>query len=220
MLLPDVTGQSGRAVDAQIPQPSPIAPSRVNAGSKATPGPLTQAERDQFVFRQLTAPSHLIGYSAGALSKMANPPGSGSTYYPKEWRVGGEGFGRNFGDQAAKDQAKHIAKYASGALLREDPRYYPSESGNIGLRAMHAVMFTLVDRSNGGAPRLALSNLVGAAAGGYVGDAYLPAGFRNQAHATQRSLVNLGGLAGENVLAEFKPEIRQALLKLHLPFVK
>ncbi len=181
---------------AQTSQPSPIAPSRVNGGSKATPGPLTQAERTQYVLRQLAAPEHLFGYSASALFHMANPPGRGSTYYPKQWRVGGPGFGRNFGDAAAEDQTKHVGKYVSGALLREDPRYYPSADSNVGRRAMHAVLFTLVDRSNDGARRPAISNLVGAAAGGYVGDAYLPPGFRNQAHATQRSLVNLGDLRG------------------------
>ncbi len=203
-----------------VQQPSGIAPSRVNAGSKATPGPLTQAERTQYVLRQLAAPEHVFGYSASALFHMANPPGNGSTYYPKQWRVGGPGFGRNFGDAAAEDQTKHVGKYVSGAVLREDPRYYPSADSNLGKRAMHAVLFTLVDRSNDGARRPAISNLVGAAAGGYVGDAYLPPGFRNQAHATQRSLVNLAGFAGENVAAEFKPEIREVLLKLHLPFVR
>jgi len=205
---------------AQTSQPSPVAPSRVNPGSKATPGPLTQAERTQYVLRQLAAPEHLFGYSASALYHMADPPGNGSTYYPKQWRVGGPGFGRNFGDAAAEDQTKHVGKYVSGAVLREDPRYYPSADSKVARRAMHAVLFTLVDRSNDGARRPAISNLVGAAAGGYVGDAYLPPGFRNQAHATQRSLVNLAGFAGENVAAEFKPEIRELLRRLHWPFVK
>lgn len=205
---------------AQVPQPSAIAPSRVNPGSKATPGPLSQAERTQYVLRQLSAPEHLFGYSTSALFRMASPPGHGSTYYPKQWRVGGPGFGRNFGDAAAADQTKHVGKYVSGAVLREDPRYYPSLSSNLAVRAKDAILFTLVDRSNDGARRPAISNFVGAAAGGYVGDAYLPPGFRNQAHATQRSLVNLAGFAGENVAAEFKPEIREALRKLHLPFVK
>jgi len=220
-----VRGDSGQSsslasLPAQTSQPSPIAPSRVNAGSKATPGPMTQAERTQYVLRQLAAPEHVFGYSASALFHMASPPGSRSTYYPRRWRVGGPGFGRNFGDAAAEDQTKHVGKYVSGAVLREDPRYYPSADSNVGRRAMHAVMFTLIDRSNEGARRPAISNLVGAAAGGYVGDAYLPPGFRNQAHATQRSLVNLAGFAGENVAAEFKPEIREVLRKLHLPFVK
>ena len=209
----------GPAQDSQTPQPSPIAPSRINAGSRAAPGPLTQAERNQYVVRQLIAPEHIFGYSASALYHMANPPGRGSTYYPKEWRVGGPGFGRNFGDSAAQDQTKHVGKYVSGALLREDPRYYPSASTSLLRRAEYAVLFTLVDRSNDGERRPAFSNLVGAAAGAYVGDAYLPPGFRNQAHATKRALLNLAGFAGENGLAEFKPEIREGLRRLHLPFV-
>lgn len=200
-------------------QPSPIAPSRLNPGSAAAPGPLTQAERNQYVVRQLIAPEHIFGYSASALYHMANPPGRGSTYYPKEWRVGGPGFGRNFGDSAAQDETKHVGKYVSGALLREDPRYYPSASTSLVRRAEYAVLFTLVDRSNDGERRPAFSNLVGAAAGAYVGDAYLPPGFRNQAHATQRALLNLAGFAGENGLAEFKPEIREGLRRLHVPFV-
>ena len=201
-------------------QPSPIAPSRINAGSRAAPGPLTQAERNQYVVRQLIAPEHIFGYSTSALYHMANPPGRGSTYYPKEWRVGGPGFGRNFGDAAAQDETKHVGKYVSGALFREDPRYYPSESTSLLRRAEDAILFTLVDRSNDGERRPAFSNLVGAAAGAYVGNAYLPPGFRNQTHATQRALLNMAGFAGENGLAEFKPEIREGLRLLHLPFVK
>jgi hypothetical protein len=53
----------------------------------------------------------------------------------------------------------------------------------------------------------ALSNFVGAAAGGFVGNAYLPSGFNNLTHAGQRATLRLGFAAGGNLFREFAPQM-------------
>jgi hypothetical protein len=149
----------------------------------------------------LTAPAFRAGL------RMANPPGKGATQYPPEWRQGAEAFGRNYGDTFAERVSFQTARFVTGAITREDPRYVPSSRQNVLARSLHALSFTLVDRSDSGHPMPALSNFVGAAAGGFVGNAYLPSGFNNVTHAGQRATLRFGFAAGGNLFREFAPQM-------------
>jgi hypothetical protein len=148
-----------------------------------------------------TAPAFRAGL------RMANPPGKGTTSYPPEWRQGAEAFGRNYGDAFAERISFQTARFVTGAIIREDPRYVPSSSHNILARSIHAVGFTFVDRSDSGHRMPALSNFVGAAAGGFVGNSYLPAGFNDVTHAGQRATLRFGFAVGGNLFREFAPQI-------------
>jgi hypothetical protein len=64
-----------------------------------------------------------------------------------------------------------------------------------------------VDRSNSGHPMPAISNFVGAAAGGFVGNAYLPAGFNDVTHGGQRASLRFGFAAAGNLFREFAPQM-------------
>lgn len=139
--------------------------------------------------------------------RMANPPGKGPDRYPDEWRQGPEGFGRNYGDAFAARVSTHTAQFVTGMLTRENPGYMPSTSGHFLVRSSHAVVFTFIDRSDSGRRLPALSNLAGAAAGGFVGNAYLPDGFRDLTHAGQRAVFQFGMLAGGNLFREFAPQM-------------
>lgn len=152
-------------------------------------------------------PAALVGPAFRAGIRMANPPGRGTTLYPREWTQGGEAFGRNYGDAVAERTSFNTARFVSGVILREDPRYVPSNSRNVFARSLRAVSFTFVDRSDSGHCRLALSSFVGAAAGGFVGNAYLPAGFNDLTHAGQRSTLQFGFVAGGNLFREFAPQM-------------
>lgn len=54
--------------------------------------------------------------------RMANPPGTGATRYPPEWRQGAEAFGRNYGEAFAQRVTFQTARFATGVITREDPR--------------------------------------------------------------------------------------------------
>lgn len=149
----------------------------------------------------LTAPAFRAGL------RMANPPGKGATQYPAEWRQGAEAFGRNYGDAFAERTSFQTARFVTGIIAREDPRYFPSDSHNIVARSLHALSFTFVDRSDSGHPMPAVSNFVGAAAGGFVGNAYLPAGFNDVTHAGQRTTIRFAFAAGGNLFREFAPQM-------------
>ena len=147
--------------------------------------------------------------------RMANPPSN----YPHEWHAGAEAYGRLYGDSFARTGAESLGRFSASVLLHEDPRYRRSESTSVPGRLAHALAFTVVDRTDGGHSTLAISNFTGAAASGFIGNAYLPPGFDNLTHAGQRSTIAFGGMAGQNVLAEFSPELRHALRKIHVPHI-
>jgi hypothetical protein len=149
----------------------------------------------------LTAPAFRAGI------RMANPPGKGATQYPPEWRQGAEAFGRNYGDAVAQRVTFQTARFATGVITHEDPRYIPSSSHNVLARSLHALTFTFVDRSDSGRAMPAFSNFVGATAAGFVGNAYLPPGFNNATHAGQRATLQFGFTAAGNLFREFAPQM-------------
>ena len=53
----------------------------------------------------------------------------------------------------------------------------------------------------------AFSNFVGAAAGGFVGNTYLPTGFNDFTDAGQRAAVRFWMIAAGNLFREFAPQM-------------
>jgi hypothetical protein len=147
--------------------------------------------------------------------EMAHPP----TNYPPEWRQGVAGFARNYGDFMTSWTAVQGGKFVVAAATHEDPRYSPSTRTGLVPRSLHALKFVFIDHSDSGKDRLALSNFAGAAAGGFVGNAYLPDGYNDASHAYTRSALALSGYLTSNLAGEFHPEIVRIARKLHIPFV-
>ena len=139
--------------------------------------------------------------------RMANPPGSGPSRYPDEWRQGAAAFGRNYGDAFAMRISTHTAQFLAGTLTREDLHYTPSSSQHFFMRTSHALAFTFVDRSESGRCMPAFSNFAGAAAGGWVGNAYLPDGFTDLTHAGQRAEFQFGMMAAGNLFRYCAPQM-------------
>jgi len=188
------------SAEAADPAPAPIAHAG-NAGI-GLDGKFGYYMSETFLnVSALTAPAFRAGL------RMANPPGKGPTLYPPEWRQGAEAFGRNYGDAVAERVSFQTARFVTGVIVREDPRYVPSTSRNVLARSLHALSFTFVDRSDSGHPMPALSNFAGAAAGGFIGSAYLPAGFNNVTHSGQRATIRFGFAAGGNLFREFAPQM-------------
>uniref|UniRef100_E6QL28 Uncharacterized protein n=1 Tax=mine drainage metagenome TaxID=410659 RepID=E6QL28_9ZZZZ len=95
--------------------------------------------------------------------------------------------------------------------LGEDPRYWPSRRGNAMRRGAHAAMFTLFDQRNSGRRRhaVAVSNFVAAVTAASLANTWQPAQFQNSTHLAQRTLTSFAGIAGGNLAAEFRPEMKR-----------
>ena len=150
-------------------------------------------------------------FSAGI--SMANPKSG----YPRDWKDGGEAFGRLYGNALAQQTSKRTATFITDALLHEDPRYLPAEPGaNVGSRFVHAIAFTFVDKNDVGGNTFAFANFAGAAAGGFVGMAYLPNGYGDASHALDRAGSEFLGTVASNVVREFAPSWAPVVQKIHI----
>lgn len=174
--------------------------------------PMEASDKFKYYVEPTFGPRGLFTTAFGAGLRMANPPRN----YPREWHSGAEAYGRLYGDQFARKGALSIAQFSTSVLLHEDSRYRRSESSFFPSRLAHALIFTLVDRTDSGHSTVAISNFTGAAANGFIGNAYLPTGFDNLTHAGQRSAIAFGTIAGQNVLQEFAPELGKVLQKFHV----
>jgi hypothetical protein len=169
---------------------------------------------DKFIIyaHQTFGPPAVIFPAFAAGMAMANPRKN----YPREWKDGAGAFGRQYGDSIAMATSERTARFFTGVALHEDPRYVPSNSKNPLARTMHAVAFTFIDKTDSGRNTIALSNFAGAAAGGFVGGAYLPHGYNDLTHAEQRMTVQFASIAIQNIAAEFQPQWGPIVRKLHI----
>ena len=182
-------------------------PDSTQALGASPQSPGVESKFDYYVTETYLNPSVFTAPAFRAGIRMANPPGKGLTKYPPEWRQGAEAFGRNYGDAFAQRVTFETARFATGVITREDPRYHPSTSHNVLSRSFHAIGYTFIDRSDSGHAMPAFSNFVGAAAAGFVGDAYLPSGYNNATHAGQRATLQFGMTAAGNLFREFAPQM-------------
>lgn len=182
-------------------------PDTTQAFGASPQSPSMESKFNYYVTETYLNPSTFTAPAFRAGIRMANPPGKGLTKYPPEWRQGAEAFGRNYGDAFAQRVTFQTARFATGVITREDPRYYPSSSHNVLSRSFHAITYTFIDRSDSGHAMPAFSNFVGAAAAGFVGNAYLPSGYNNATHAGQRATLQFGMTAAGNLFREFAPQM-------------
>jgi hypothetical protein len=206
--------------DAPSPSPTPQQSSQSNIPFLSPRfnqphQPMDTGNKFKYLVEPAFGPRSFLTNAFSTGIRMANPP----SHYPHVWRAGGEAFGRNYGDSFARTGAESVGRFSAAVLLHEDPRYRRSESTFFPIRLGHAFVFTFVDRTDGGHLTVAISNFTGAAASGFIGNAYLPPGFDNLTHAGQRSAIAFGGMAAQNVLQEFAPELSQFLKKIHLPHI-
>jgi hypothetical protein len=209
----------------------PDAPRAQDQGSPSSPSSIPQDQNSALLFlpvkssrslsfgdkftiytHQTFGPPAVIFPAFTAAMGMANP----RKHYPREWRDGGEGFGRLYGDSIAMVTSQRTARFLTAAALHEDTRYVRSTSKNPLARTAHALAFTLIDKTDSGRNTIAFSNFAGAAAGGFVGNAYLPHGYNDLTHAEQRMAFQFTSIAIQNIAAEFQPQWGPIVRKLRI----
>jgi hypothetical protein len=178
----------------------------------ATSQRLSFSDKFTIYTHQTFGPPALILPAFGAGMGMANP----ISHYPREWKDGAGAFGRLYGDSIATVTSQRTARFLTGAALHEDPRYVRSTSKNPLMRTAHALAFTFIDKTDSGRNTIAFSNFAGAAAGGFVGRAYLPRGYNDLTHAEQRMTMHFTSIAVQNIAAEFQPQWGPIVRKLRI----
>lgn len=174
---------------------------------------LTAHDKWEIYYHKTYSPAAIIYPLFGAGITMANPKKG----YPREWQDGMGAFGRNYGNSIAERTARSTADLGTQVLFHEDPRYQRSGSTNSLARVGHALIWTVVDKSDSGHRTFAMSTFTSAAAGGFVGMAYLPDGYNDVTHAEQRMAMGIEGRVVSNLLTEFEPVWGPWAAKLRIP---
>ncbi len=206
--LPDAPS----ATLAAPPVPEPVAGDAIYAPAAVGPDS-TKTKIETYVVLTF-GPRAVVSPAFVAAFRMAKPP----QYFPNDWKHGAEAFGRNYGEDLGSKVALETGRYGTAILLHEDFRYRRSFTATGFGRLVHAVGYTFVDQSDSGHERLAVSNFVGAAAGGFTAAAILPDGYNSVGNGAKDSAARFGGLVFSNVAREYSPDIERVVRKLHVPF--
>jgi hypothetical protein len=214
--LPDAPMPQDQAQDQSPPTPA-VPETHLNQFPVLPPGltrsPLTIQDKLRIYDHKAFGPPAVILPAFGAGLGMLNPPSK----YPKEWKGGAGAFGRNYGYRVADRTSRITAQFLTSALLHEDPRYLRSTSANPFVRTVHALVFTIFDKTDSGRTTFAASNLASAAAGGFVGMGILPDGYNDVTHAEQRMASEFLQIGIGNVITEFEPQWGPWAKKLRIP---
>jgi hypothetical protein len=214
--LPDAPMPQEQAEDQSAPSPADSG-THLNPfptlSPRLTRAPLTIQNKFLIYAHKTFGPPAVILPGFGAGLGMLNPPSK----YPKEWKDGAVAFGRNYGYRVADHTSRNTAQFLTGTLLHEDPRYLRSTSSNAFVRTVHALAFTIFDKTDSGRTTFAASNFASAAAGGFVGMGILPDGYNDVTHAEQHMAGEFLQIGIGNVLTEFEPQWGPWAKKLRIP---
>src|SRR5437764_6933371 len=97
-------------------------------------------------------------------------------HVPAEWGSGLAGFGRRYASAVGQHLVNASVHYGVAKALREDLKYYPSDTSGFGPRVKHALISTVwVRKTNRDSQTVAVSRFSGALAGGFVSKTWQPA---------------------------------------------
>ncbi len=149
-------------------------------------------------------------YGPGALLSMAAASGYNQwRNSPPAWGQGMEGFGRRYASRAGQSTVNNSIRFGIGAALREDPRYFPSESKSLLPRIGHALVSTFVTRTDSGGRAFAVSRVAGTLGSSFIANAWQPAGEDGASNALGRVGITVAVDAGMNLLQEFTPDLKR-----------
>jgi hypothetical protein len=115
-----------------------------------------------------------------------------------------------------KESSAFFSKYLYPALLKQDPRYYPSSSRSFLGRVTYAASRVLITRNDSGKTTLNTSYFLGVLTSVAISTAYRPYWTRSTSATFKNLGSTIGSDAGINLLHEFGPGIRQ-MVKGHAP---
>jgi hypothetical protein len=118
-----------------------------------------------------------------------------------------------------KESGAFFSKYLYPALLKQDPRYYPSNSGNFLGRVTYAASRILITRNDSGERTLNTSYFLGVLTSVAISTAYRPYWTRSTSATFETFGSTIGSDAGINLLHEFEPSIRHIVKRRAPKFV-
>jgi len=166
--------------------------------------PITNSERFSLFVKRSFGPAALGKNAANSALKTR-------LHMPKEWDRGWNGFSHRFGTHLVRSTSGNAVEMAISYALRDDTRYFRSDSAGVGKRIGHAVASTFVTRTRSGGRMPAVSRFAGIVAGSFIVNPMMPPGRDKWDNALKRSAVSVGTRSFWNIFNEFWPDIRKKL---------
>lgn len=132
---------------------------------------------------------------------------------PPEWGTGAEGFGKALAFKYLDRLSSHTIEFGVGALIGEDPRYFPSTNKAFWARVGHAVKASFFGHVEGGGERFAFARFAGAYGSAALSNLWLPSGSGGLGHTFGKGTKSIGEDIGSNLFKEFWPDIKHKFLK-------
>lgn len=173
-----------------------IVPNFYSAYDWNTP-PLNTRQKYALAFRSEIDPITFAGAAAlaGAEEYQGIYPGFGTGF---------SGFGKRFAAQYTNDfSSRMIGSAVLPALFHQDPRYFYKGTGSVRSRALYAIKSAFICRGDNGHDEFDFSHIGGDFAAGTLANLYYPEKNEGVGLVFVNGLVEIGGMAGTNLLREF-----------------
>ncbi len=132
---------------------------------------------------------------------------------PTEWGQGGSGYGKRLGSSAASSGIRGVLAFSLDSTLRQDPRYFRSNSTGIRRRVGHALRGTILTRTDSGGETLSAWRLGSAYGAAFISNQWHPDRLNTVRRGFANGSASLGFDAAKNVALEFWPDIRRKILR-------
>lgn len=125
-------------------------------------------------------------------------------------------FGQRFGAAVLREASmRFFSDSLLPALTHEDPRYFRKAHGGVVKRGLYAAEQVFVVRRDNGIQGANYSDILGHLAASALTPTYYPAPSANGRVVATTWAISLAGEAGDNLLAEFWPDVRDVILHRH-----
>lgn len=190
------------AAPAAAEQRQPVAQSwgrHFNTVDRGTWRPLTGEERWRIYWRATYASPGTIFRAAGpALADQLN-------HRPETWPQGMEGYSRRLANRFARFALQDSMSHAASAALGYEVRYVRCGCKGFWPRFGHALMWNFLTLDRNGSTVVNAPRIGSAFAAEFIGNAWMPRGYRTNAEAFRGVGVQLGVGALFNTVREFAP---------------
>jgi hypothetical protein len=161
--------------------------------------PLTGAERWRYYWKDTFASPFIVprtGFPA-LIRHLRNEP--------EDWGQGVSAYSVRLADRYGRFFLRQSVESAGAALLGHDPRYIPSGRSGVGGRVLHALTSAFLTRDQAGRLVPHWSRYGAIVTAEYLGNAWMPPGYRTTAEAWRGIGVQFGITASFNLVREFLP---------------
>jgi hypothetical protein len=159
--------------------------------------PMNAKQKFQLAFRSEIDPITFVGAAA-----IAGAEQSRKIYQGYGQEMGG--FGKRFAAQYTNDfDSRMIGSALLPSLFHQDPRYFFKGTGSVRSRALYAIQSAFICRGDNGRPEFDFSHIGGDFAAGALANLYYPESNEGATLIFTNGLIEIGGMAGTNLIREF-----------------